>query len=169
VSSRVRGGSTTPSDLAAWESRLLDLRRAVEQARIVQECLHVADAAEGYLALLRLAGRLVHDQNAVAVMKVDAERKAGELLLGAEKHPGAATRCHDETALPPTYRQMAAELGRSLSQFKNIVSGAGQDEGPAGPYFTSRPKERPHPKSSAARSSWPGITSGRTRKARSPC
>jgi len=33
--------------------------------------------------------------------KVRAERRAGEILSEQEKHPGAATVCHDVTALPP--------------------------------------------------------------------
>jgi hypothetical protein len=52
-------------------------------------------------------------QNWCAKIKIRAERRIGELLREIDKHPGAATRLHDETALPPKLEDLGIDKTQS--------------------------------------------------------
>jgi hypothetical protein len=61
-------------------------------------------------AYLQRAGASFELQNDAAELKLHAERKAGGLLAGMEKHAGAATRSHDTMALSPRLADLVASV-----------------------------------------------------------
>lgn len=75
----------------------------------VGEVKGIRDKAEALRAFARQAGLGLEAQNDFAEIKLEAERRAGELLLNMDKHPGAATRLHDATSLPSTYEELGIE------------------------------------------------------------
>jgi site-specific DNA-methyltransferase (adenine-specific) len=116
-------------DLGAWEGKLAVMRRQIEEARTVQECLFFSDVAEAVLAAFKIGGALIQDQNRVARMKVDAERKAGELLEAMPKAGAgrpAKNRCHVDTNLngngKATYADMAEQIGVTKAAFQNLAN-----------------------------------------------
>jgi hypothetical protein len=120
--------AASAADLRRLDSSLEALRRGIAQAETAHEYLQLANGAEALLGWLKLAGALVKDQNRVARMKVDAERKAGELLAASPKAtPGRLpkNRTHGESDFngggPRTYAEMAAEIGWTPKQFKNAA------------------------------------------------
>src|SRR5262249_24923245 len=73
--------------------------------------------------LFKAAGALIEDQNRVAVMRVDAERRAGRMLLDREKAlTQHARRFNGSTTSngqpPPTYADLAARAGVTEAAFK---------------------------------------------------
>jgi len=107
--------------LVCWEERLEEMRGALALARTAQQCLRLADAFEAVLAAVKIAGLLIKDQNVIARMKLDAERKAGAFLDAMPKaHGGDAMRRprgYDAPELKgngkTTYAEMAAQMGVS--------------------------------------------------------
>jgi hypothetical protein len=59
----------------------------------------IRDKAEALRAYTKQAGESLEMQNWCAEIKIHAKRRAGQLLREIEKHPGAATRLRDATAL----------------------------------------------------------------------
>jgi hypothetical protein len=84
-------------------SRFEAVRYALEQARTVDEVKHIRDQAEALRLYAKQAGESLETQNAIAEIKLLAERKAGGLLSAMEKNPGSrgiGVRSHAATTLP---------------------------------------------------------------------
>jgi site-specific DNA-methyltransferase (adenine-specific) len=117
-------------EMAVWEDRLLAMRQSIIEAQDVQECLRLSDAAEAILYLFKIGGALLDDQNRIAAMKVDAERKAGQMLAATPKVDGGEARrrarLHDPTELNgngvQTYADIARQNGKTPSQFKHAAA-----------------------------------------------
>lgn len=75
-------------------------KRELELATNIDEVKDLRDKAEALRLYMRQAGESLEMQNKCAEIKIRAERRAGEILKETPKHPGAATLCHDVTALP---------------------------------------------------------------------
>jgi len=82
------------------------LEQALARAETPQALINVAAVAEAARRLSRrLYQRARHarsEQNAWALIRLRALRRLGALLAAMPKNPGAATRLHHVTALPPT-------------------------------------------------------------------
>src|SRR5690242_2473442 len=94
--------SATATGLARFEAA----KRALEEARSVDEVKQVRDQWEAMRLYCKQAGESLEMQNAIAEIKLRAERKAGELLAAMEKNPGAATRSHAVTASLPRLKDL---------------------------------------------------------------
>jgi hypothetical protein len=102
-----------PPATAGVLSRFEAAKRALAEARGIDEVKQVRDQAEALRLYIRQRGDSLEMQNAVAEIKLRAERRAGELLASMEKNKGArgmGVPSHDATA--PTL----GELGISRSQ-----------------------------------------------------
>jgi adenine-specific DNA-methyltransferase len=118
------------TNLAVWEGRLEIMRQQIVEAETAQECLRLSDAAEAVLAIFKIGGALIKDQNRIACMKLDAERKAGELLdkwpkaVGGgnpyQKHRGHHGPSANGHSIM-TYGDMAAQIGISKDAFKHAA------------------------------------------------
>lgn len=87
----------TNNPLARWEKA----RTEIEAARSVDEVKAIRDKAEALRLYVKQAGEGIDAQNAVAEIKIRAERRAGQLLKGMEKAKGGQPssekkRSHDE-------------------------------------------------------------------------
>src|SRR5437867_538322 len=71
--------------------------RALAQATTVEDVQDVRERAEAARRMLRMRKRHIREVNAATYVKLKAERKLGLMLMEMDKHPGAATRLHDET------------------------------------------------------------------------
>jgi len=115
--------------LAAWEGRLEAMRQQIIEAQTVQECLHLSNAAEAMLAVFKIGGASIDDQNRIASMKLDVERKAGEKLATGDRagvgRPAKKKKPHDGAILngngKPTYRDLAAQLGVTVKAVKHTA------------------------------------------------
>jgi site-specific DNA-methyltransferase (adenine-specific) len=111
-------------DVAVLEEKLLTIHQQIIEAQDVQECLRLADAAEAIRYAFKIAGALIDDLNRIATMKIDAEHKGGKMLSSNKRKQGQ--RCHDDIfkngALPPSYAEMATQLGLTSQQFKSIAA-----------------------------------------------
>src|SRR5262245_52619760 len=110
-----------PSSLTQFER----IRRQLAEAVEVDEVKDVRDKAEALRLYLRQAGESMEMQNAVAEIKLRAERRAGELLAEMEKNRGTAgtgdanigNSTGGHTMLPPVNdRPTLADLGISKMQ-----------------------------------------------------
>lgn len=93
--------------------RLEGARRALAEAKTLDEIKEIRDQAEAVRQYVKAAGYGLEMQNDAAEVKLRAERRAGELLAEINKHPGAATRLHDATSLPPTLDDLGIEKTQS--------------------------------------------------------
>jgi len=86
-------------------------RRALEEARTIDEVKDVRDKAEALRLYMKQAGESLEMQNGVAEIKLRAERRAGELLAGMPMNTGgrpAKNLLHDVTGFDP---ETLEELG----------------------------------------------------------
>jgi hypothetical protein len=81
-------------------------RRALDEADELPDIAALVDRAEVVRVAARKAKLSVDAMNDWAEFKLDAERKAGELLRSMDKN-GGRSQSHDATARPPSY----ADLG----------------------------------------------------------
>ncbi len=79
-------------------SRIGNAKAALSQAKNLSDVLEIRDKAEAIRVYIKAAGEGLEVQNQAAEIKLRAERKAGELLAGMEKHNGDP-RLHDATRL----------------------------------------------------------------------
>ena len=79
-------------------------KREILLARDLDEVKDIRDKAEALRLYMKQQGDGLEMQNAVAEIKIRAERRAGEMLAEMEKNKGGPVRSHDTTALPPTPR-----------------------------------------------------------------
>jgi hypothetical protein len=89
------------------------LRQVLERLTDVREVKGIRDKAETLRVYAKQAGYGRDTQNAVAEIKLRAERKAGEIISKMPKHPGAATRSRDVKALPPTLKELGIKRMQS--------------------------------------------------------
>jgi DNA (cytosine-5)-methyltransferase 1 len=75
-------------------------RRALAEARSIDEVKDIRDQAEAIRLYLRQRDESLEAQNEAAEIKIRAERRAGELLREMPKHPPGPDRSHDVTDLP---------------------------------------------------------------------
>jgi 16S rRNA G966 N2-methylase RsmD len=90
-----------PVATAGVLTRFEAAKRALEAARSLDEVKAVRDKAEALRQYTKQAGESLEMQNAVAEIKLRAERKAGDLLTAMEKNKGSrgvGVPFHDGTA-----------------------------------------------------------------------
>jgi DNA methylase len=111
-------------NLAAFEKQLALLSSSVLEAQTAAECVRLANAAEAVLAVVKLGGGLIDDQNRIAIIKLDAEYKAGKLLAKMAKADGGIrwqSRRHRACEITgngkTTYAAMAAQVGITKTAF----------------------------------------------------
>ena len=88
---------STPATSTAL-ARISVARQALAEARTMDEVLDVRNKAAAIQNYMSMIGESLEVQNHAAYIKLSAERKAGELLAGMEKHNGDP-RSHDGTRL----------------------------------------------------------------------
>jgi hypothetical protein len=79
-------------------TKLSVARKALSEAKTLQQVLDVCDVAAAVRSYVKAAGESLEIQNAASDIRLTAERKAGELLATMEKHDGDP-RSHDVTRL----------------------------------------------------------------------
>jgi hypothetical protein len=87
-----------PAAAAGVLTRFEAAKRALAEAKSVDEVKQVRDQAEALRLYVKQQGESLEMQNAVAEIKLRAERKAGDLLATMPKHNGDP-RSHDVTRL----------------------------------------------------------------------
>jgi hypothetical protein len=80
----------------------------------------IRDKAEALRLYVKQQDEGLEMQNAIAEIKIRAERRAGEMLAETEKNKGAATRSGDRTALPPTLGELGVTKNQS-SEWQQIA------------------------------------------------
>jgi len=70
-------------------AKLSVARRALTQAKTLQDVLDVCDVAAAVRSYVKAAGESLEIQNAASDIRLSAERKAGELLASMDLKPGA--------------------------------------------------------------------------------
>lgn len=99
-------------------ARLETARRLLAEARTIDEVKTIRDTAEQMRLYAQQARLGLEAQNSAAEIKLRAERRAGEMLKVAPKHPGAArprTPWPADMALPPKL----SDIGVSPKQSSN--------------------------------------------------
>lgn len=94
-------------------------RRALAEARSIDEVKDIRDKAEALRLYVKQQGESLEMQNDVAEIKLRAERRAGELLVemktNGERHsPGG-----DTTSLMASRRKTLSDIGVSVNQSSN--------------------------------------------------
>jgi hypothetical protein len=92
--------SNTPA-LVAFEKA----KRALAEARTLDEVKDVRDKAEAIRLYYKQAKESLEMQNAVAEIKLRAERRAGELLAAMEKHSGGKPTSNIVLPVSPTLKE----------------------------------------------------------------
>ena len=114
---RVKAELLAPDPSFAQEARrlveLTQARRALAAITSVPEALAIVTQARAlhyYLQQRRESEALIHEAMEI---NLRASRRAGEILLATEKHKGAATPSHDESASLPTLEEMGIDRNQS--------------------------------------------------------
>lgn len=100
-------------------------KRALIEARTLDDVLEIRDKAEAIRVYVKAAGEGLDAQNFAAEIKLRAERKAGALLAEMEMQgPGEYQRSHDATVGPPSL----SDIGINKTQSSRWQKEAGVTE-----------------------------------------
>jgi DNA modification methylase len=89
-------------------------KHALAEARTIDEVKDVRDQAEALRLYAKQAGESLEMQNAIAEIKLRAERRAGELLAAMDKHQGGNPNLsHNATGCPPALSELGIKRDQS--------------------------------------------------------
>lgn len=102
--------------------------RMLAEARTIDEVKDIRDKAEALRMYIKQQGESLEAQNAAAEIKIRAERRAGELLIGMKLRDGGdamRARSHDVTELPPSLEEIG--IGKMQSSRWQQIAGIAED------------------------------------------